>query len=77
MKATTYTVLVTIAHEDEAPSTVCVAAQIQQGLEEGTREYPSVISAAVDVMEGFATDQTCLPSYLQAKKFHADLQRNP
>lgn len=47
----TYTILVTIA-ADSPPPTLAVEQQVQQALEEGTRDWPSHSAAMVHVYHG-------------------------
>ena len=49
---TTYTMLVTIAHDGPAPDPAALAAHVQQGLEEGTREHRGHYSATCDAVQG-------------------------
>ena len=50
---TTYTMLVTIAHDAGAkPSTALLKVMVQRSLEEGEREFAGVCAAAVSVIEG-------------------------
>ena len=50
---TTYTLLVTIAHDaGAAPSTELLETMVQRGLEEGVREMAGVDSATVSAVEG-------------------------
>lgn len=80
MKNTTYTVLVTIAHDDgQAPDWETLSRHIQQGLEEGTREHNGHASATVDAFQGDRLDEpsqnfTLSRSGLPAKCFHAHLR---
>lgn len=75
MKATTFTVLVTVNHEGTAPECKTLEAQIQQGLEEGTREHVGMIACCVNVFKG---DQLVpQPDVLKAKSLHQDLRNNP
>jgi hypothetical protein len=51
--STTYTMLVTIAHDDgAAPSDDLLEVVAQRGLEEGVREFDGVRIAAVSAMTG-------------------------
>ena len=80
MKATTYTILVTIHHDDRAtPDTKQLADQIQQGLEEGTREHKGVSAACVDAFEGDVTrDVVSTANPLKkVQALHRDLRANP
>jgi hypothetical protein len=53
MPATTYTVLVTVAHDHgAAPSTDKVEKMIERGLEEGVRELGSLESVSASAVEG-------------------------
>lgn len=80
---TTYTVLVTIAHEGPAPDWETVSRHIQQGLEEGTTDYPSVSAAAVDAFTGDRLDKeprgpvTLSRGSVPAKAFHASFRNQP
>ena len=78
---TTYTVLVTIAHDGDAPNEVTVSRHIQAGLEEGTENHDSVYAAAVDAFAGDRLDRIIidrknpLRDSLPAKNFHNSFQR--
>lgn len=53
MSGTTYTLLVTIEHDDgAAPSTELLEVMVQRGLEEGVREMAGVDAASVDAVQG-------------------------
>lgn len=53
MSSTTYTMLVTIAHDDGAvPSTDMLEVMVQRGLEEGVRDFAGVHAATVSAIEG-------------------------
>lgn len=51
--STTYTMLVTIAHDaGAAPSRELLESMIERGLEEGVREFAGVHAATVSAIEG-------------------------
>lgn len=53
MAYTTYTALITIAHDDGAAlSTDLLSSMVKRGLEEGVREMAGVQAAEVDAIEG-------------------------
>lgn len=53
MNSTTYTMLVTIAHDDgAAPSAELLEVMVQRGLEEGVREFAGVHAASVSAEKG-------------------------
>ena len=53
MSSTTYTMLVTIAHDDgAAPSNYLLEVMVQRGLEEGVREFAGVHAASVSALTG-------------------------
>ena len=55
--SSTYTMLVTISHDDgAAPSTELLEVMIQRGLEEGVREFAGVYSAQVSALPGERLD---------------------
>ena len=77
---TTYTVLVTIAHDGAAPTEEAVSLHIQAGLEEGTDNHASVSAAAVDAFTGDRMDRIVidrknpLRDSIPAKNFHASFK---
>ncbi len=74
---TTYTLLVTIAHDPgAAPSTDLLEVIVQRGLEEGVREFAGVSAATVSVIEGDAVrfPLNNVDPAKQAKKLHKALR---
>ena len=73
----TYTVLVTVAHDGPAPEPETVSAHIWQALEQGTTDHQSVYAACVDAFKGDRLDRIVidrknpLPDSSVAKKLHA------
>ena len=72
---TTFTLLVTIAHDDgAAPSTDLLEAIVQRGLEEGVREFAGVQAATVSVFDGDCSDAKKLPrDGLNLRRLHREL----
>lgn len=78
MHATTYTVLLTIHHEGEAPARADVLRQVVQGLEEGTREHAPRLAVAADIFEGDRMTRSRAHDRLNiARSFHEELRRDP
>lgn len=70
--STTYTMLVTIAHDaGAAPSTELLEVMVQRGLEEGVREFAGVHAASVSVVLG---DKILLPVDSTARRVHRALR---
>jgi hypothetical protein len=82
---TTYTLLVTIAHEGGAAlSTELLEVMVQRGLEEGVREMAGVAAASVSALQGDLVEP-CAPGSvgatradrggrMGAKRLHAELR---
>lgn len=75
MSYTTYTLLVTIAHDAGAsPSTDLLEAMVQRGLEEGVREMAGVESATVSAVRGDMMAVHRVPTSVDAmKRMHKEL----
>ena len=80
---TTYTMLVTIAHDDgAAPSTDLLDTMVKRGLEEGVREFAGVYAAEADSIQGeylrttttVATSRTDLERLRTMRTMHAALR---
>lgn len=74
--ATTYTLLVTIAHDaGAAPSTDLLEAMVQRGLEEGVREMAGVQAATVSAVRGDKLPgQAGVGGMSAIKRLHAELR---
>jgi hypothetical protein len=74
--STTYTLLVTIAHDaGAAPSTELLEAMVQRGLEEGVREMAGVDAATVSAIKGDMVATHRMPTSVDsAKRLHASLR---
>lgn len=74
--STTYTLLVTIAHDAGAPlSTELLEAMVQRGLEEGVREMAGVEAATVSAIKGDMVATYRMPTSVDsAKRLHASLR---
>ena len=73
--STTYTLLVTIAHDEgAAPSTDLLDVMVQRGLEEGVREFAGVYSASVDCDKGDHVAAGPGTAMQRAKILHRELR---
>lgn len=76
MAVRTYTVLVTVTDDPEnLPLIDRIEKQIQQGLEEGTREHSGFSSAMVHAVQGDRVERkpVTMSRMNRAKEFHAEL----
>ena len=78
MSSTTYTMLVTIAHDDgAAPSTDLLEVMVQRGLEEGVREFAGVHAATVSAADGdwlACKPLETAPALRNMKRLHKELR---
>lgn len=76
MAHTTYTVLVTVAHDaGAAPSTDLLAAMIERGLEEGVREMAGLESVNASAIEGDRLGTIRINrAIVKARELHAALR---